>query len=145
MNESRTVQEIQLSERCAATKVLHIEDDPCVAKSIARALRLAGVEVVSAATREEAINHVEVHGFRPDVIITDLHLGGGLTSKMVVAELAVRLKSNPPTILLSGSAGQWHPSDMPIADRVLSKPADIVALLRAISDLHGMKSARPGP
>ena len=127
----------------AAIRVLHIEDDPSVAKSIARALRLAGVEVASAATPKEAIDHVEVRGLRPDVIVTDFHLAGGLTSEMVVAELAVRLKFKAPTILLTGSSGLRH--TMPFANRVLSKPVDVVALLRAITDLHGQAACLPRP
>jgi CheY-like chemotaxis protein len=130
--------DMQLKNRRAAIKVLHIEDDPAVARSVARVLNLAGMEVANAATREEAIDQVEVCGFFPDVLLTDFHLGEGLTSEMVVAELAVRLKFKPPTILLSGSAG-YHPGSLRFADRVLSKPVDTAALLRAISDLHGMK------
>lgn len=145
MTKTRTDPQRQLGNVRAAIRVLHIEDDPSVAKSIARALRLAGVEVASAATRKEAIDHVEVRGLRPDVIVTDFHLGGGLTSEMVVAELAVRLNFKPPTILLTGSSGLRHP--MPFANRVLSKPVDVVALLRAIIDLHGraVMLTAPGP
>lgn len=140
MTKSGTDSQKQFGKRRAAIKVLHIEDDTSVAKSIARALRCAGVEVASAATREEAIEHVEVHGLCPDVILADFNLGGGLTSEMVVAELAVRLKCKPPTILLSGSVASLnHPGTMRFVDRVLSKPVDIAALLRAITDLHAMK------
>lgn len=45
-----------------AFKVLHIEDDPGVARSMAMLLRLQGYEVFSAATRDEAMHHVEVLG-----------------------------------------------------------------------------------
>jgi len=133
MTISRTDSEIQFGNFRAAIKVLYIEDDPSLAESMARALRLAGMEVASAATREEAIEHVEVHGLRPDVILTDFHLGKGLTSETVVAELAVRLHFKPPTILLTGSGVL---GTRRFADRVLSKPVHIVALLRAIDDLH---------
>lgn len=65
MTKTRMDPERQLGNVRAAIRVLHIEDDPSVAKSIARALRFAGVEVASAATREEAIDHVEVRGLVP--------------------------------------------------------------------------------
>lgn len=54
---------------------------------------------------------------------------------MVVAELAVRLNFKPPTILLTGSSGLRH--TMPFANLAFSKPVDVVALLRAITDLRG--------
>src|SRR5258708_2526723 len=65
-----------------AIKVLHIEDDPSVLRAIARALSLRGYEVFSAATRGEALRHLEVRGFRPDIILTDYVLGEGFTGDM---------------------------------------------------------------
>jgi CheY-like chemotaxis protein len=79
-------------------KVLHIEDDPSVARSMARLLRLQGYEVTSAATRDEAMQQVELHGLRPDLILTDSQLGMGLTGDELVAAIAVQLQFKPPTI-----------------------------------------------
>ena len=62
-----------------AIKVLHIEDDPSVARSMARVLRLEGCEVASAATRDEAMQQLERHGLRPDLILTDSQLRVGFT------------------------------------------------------------------
>ena len=52
-------------------KVLHIEDDPGVARSMAMLLRLEGYEVFSVATRDEAMQQVEVHALRPHLILSD--------------------------------------------------------------------------
>lgn len=128
--------EIPLRNRSRPIKVLHIEDDPAVSKSVARVLRLSGLEVTSATTREEAIEQVAVHGLRPDVILTDFHLGKGTTSESLVAELAARLNWKPPTILLTGSQALSPPGALGFADRVLSKPVDIPDLLRDITELH---------
>jgi CheY-like chemotaxis protein len=118
-----------------AIKVLHIEDDLSVARSIARALRARGCEVASAATRDEAMQHLEVHGFRPDVILTDYQLEMGVTGDVIVAEIAARLQFRPPTIMLTGVASQQVAGVKSFADRTLAKPVDINALLCEIESL----------
>ena len=118
-----------------AIKVLHIEDDPSLARCIARVLRASGFEVASAATRDEAIQHLGVHGFRPDVILTDYQLEMGVTGDAVVAEIASRLQFRPPTIMLTGMAGQQVAGVKSFADRTLAKPVDIDLLLREIENL----------
>jgi CheY-like chemotaxis protein len=126
---------IPAPQREGAIKVLHIEDDPSVALCIARLLRAGGYEVASAATREEAMQHLEVHGFRPDVILTDYQLEFGVTGDVIVAEIAARLQFKPPTIMLTGIASQQVKSAKSFADRVLAKPVDISVLLREIESL----------
>lgn len=116
-------------------KVLHIEDDLSVARSVARALRLGGHEVVSVATRDEALQQLEVHGLRPDVILTDFQLGVGITGDMIVAEIAARLRFKPPTIMLTGISDPHVKNGTACADRIIAKPVDVTALLREIDDL----------
>jgi PAS domain S-box-containing protein len=118
-------------------KVLHIEDDPSVARSMARVLRLEGYEVASAATRNEALQHLEVHGLRPDLILTDSQLRNGFTSDQIVAEIAARLLFKPPTIMLTGAGNQHVSQCRSFADRILAKPVDIKVLLREIECLVG--------
>ena len=127
---------LNLARRLGRTiKVLHIEDDPGVARSIARALRANGCEVASAAACHEALQHLDVNGFRPDVIVTDYQLEMGVTGDVVVAEIAARLKFKPPTIMLTGIVSQQVPGAPSFADRTLAKPVDIDALLREIESL----------
>jgi CheY-like chemotaxis protein len=116
--------------------VLHIEDDPSVARSTARLLRLAGYEVISAATRDEVMRYVEVQGLRPDLILTDFHLRTG-TSDDIVLELVARLQFKPPTIVLTGVPGQRPEKAKSIADRTLIKPVDFDVLLHEIESLLG--------
>jgi len=128
------VREIFLARK--PLKVLHIEDDPSVARSIGRALRLKGYEVVSAASRDEAIERITVRGFRPDLILTDFDLGQRCcTGDIVVAEIAARLCFKPHTILLTGTSGALAHRAHAFADRILIKPVDMDALLRAIKGL----------
>jgi PAS domain S-box-containing protein len=122
--------------RLRRAKVLHIEDDPGVAKSMALLLRLEGYEVVGAASREEALLHVEVHGMRPDLILSDFQLPMGFTGVEIVAEIAAILKERPPTIMLTGDIADDHvDAARAIADCILSKPVDINLLLREIETL----------
>jgi PAS domain S-box-containing protein len=131
---------IPASQAGGAIKVLHIEDDPSVARSMARVLRLEGYEVASAATRDEAMQHLEVHGLRPDLILTDSQLRMGCTSDQIVAEIAARLQFKPPTIMLTGAANQHVRQARSFADRILAKPVDIKVLLREIECLVGTRS-----
>jgi two-component system, sensor histidine kinase len=120
--------------RLGGIKVLHIEDDLSVARSIARALRARGCEVASAATRDEAMQHL-ARGFRPDLILTDYQLELGVTGDIVVAEIAARLQFRPPTIMLTGIASQQVAGASSFADRTLAKPVDLNALLCEIESL----------
>ena len=118
------------------TTVLHIEDDPGVAKSMALLLRLEGYDVVSAASRDEAVEHVQDHGLRPDLILCDYQLPLGFTGDKIVAELAALLKLKPPTILLPGDVAHRHlESAKAMADRILPKPVEINLLLREMAAL----------
>jgi two-component system CheB/CheR fusion protein len=122
--------------RLRRIKVLHIEDDPGVARSMALLLRLEGYEVVGAASRDEALQHVEVHGVRPDLILSDFQLPMGYTGVEIVAEIAALLNGKPPTIMLTGDIADGHvESARAIADRILTKPVDINVLLREIETL----------
>ncbi len=123
-----------------AIKVLHIEDDPGVARSMAMLLRLEGYEVFSAATRDEALQHVEIHGLRPDLIMSDFQLPMGFRGDEIVAEIAARLGFKPPTIMLTGDTAHKHVERAKlIVDRILPKPVDVNLLLREIEALLGTR------
>jgi two-component system CheB/CheR fusion protein len=116
--------------------VLHIEDDPGVAHSMALLLRLEGYHVVGAASRDEALQHIEVHGLRPDLILCDFQLPMGFTGDEIVAEIAAKLDRKPPTIMLTGDIAERHLQQAKqIADRILSKPIDIALLLTEMEAL----------
>jgi two-component system CheB/CheR fusion protein len=117
-------------------KVLHIEDDPGVARSMAMLLRLEGYDVISAGSRDEALQQIEVHGLRPDLILCDYQLPMGITGDEIVAEIAARLQFRPPTIMLTGDIADKHiEKSKLIADRILPKPVDVMVLLHEIEDL----------
>ncbi len=117
-------------------QLLHIEDDPGVARSMAMLLRLEGYDVVGAASRDEALQHIEVHGLRPHLILCDYQLPLGITGDEIIAEIAVLLDRKTPTIMLTGDISKNHVARaLKIADRILPKPVDINLLLREIEIL----------
>jgi two-component system CheB/CheR fusion protein len=117
-------------------KVLHIEDDPGISRSMEMLLRLEGYEVTKAASRDEALQQIEVHGLRPDLILCDFQLPMGFTGDEIVADIATRLQFKPPTIMLTGDIADAHVRKAKlIADRILPKPVDINLLLREIEIL----------
>ncbi len=120
--------------------ILHIEDEPSVAKSMAMLLRLEGYEVVCAASRDEALQHIQVHGVRPDLILSDFQLPMGFSGDEVVAEIAGLLNVRTPTIILTGDIAQKHLEKAKLfADRVLPKPVDIGLLLGEINTLMSLR------
>jgi CheY-like chemotaxis protein len=121
--------------RYGAIKLLYIEDNPSVARSMARLLRLYGYDVVNAATRDEAMQHVEVRGLHPDLILTDFELPNGFTGDKIVDEIAARLRYRPPTIVLTSGTGELHGKVKLDVDRILAKPVDIELLVREIEFL----------
>jgi CheY-like chemotaxis protein len=102
---------------------------------------LRGYEVVSAVSRDEAIERITVRGFRPDLILTDFDLGlGCCTGDLIVAEIAAHLGFKPRTILLTGASGARADRAQTFADRILIKPVDMDALVRAMEDALCMPS-----
>jgi PAS domain S-box-containing protein len=117
-------------------QLLHIEDDPGVARSMAMLLRLEGYDVVGAASRDEALQHIKIHGLRPDLILCDYQLPLGFTGDEIVAEIAALLHHKPPTIMLTGDISDKHIARiLKIADRILPKPVDVNLLLRELEIL----------
>ena len=127
---------------CAgAIKVLHIEDDPGILRSMAILLRLEGYEVTGAASRDEALRRIEVEALRPDLILCDYQLPLGYTGDEIVAEIAAHLRFKPPTIMLTGDIAEAHVKKaLLVADRILPKPVDITLLLR---DIEALLDKRP--
>ena len=121
-----------------AIKVLHIEDDPSVARSVARLLRLHGYEVMSAASGDRAIQLVE-EGLIPDLILTDYHLPSGLAGDQVITEIETRLGFKPPTLMLAGIRGACIEKMNSVADRIFAKPADMDVVLQEMARLLGTR------
>jgi two-component system CheB/CheR fusion protein len=121
----------------SGAKVLHIEDDPGVARSMAMLLSLEGYDIVSAASRDEALQRISIEGLRPDLILCDYQLPLGITGDEIVAEIAALLHAKPPTIMLTGDISDEHIARAKrIADRILPKPVNVNLLLREMESLR---------
>lgn len=119
-----------------AKRILHIEDDPAVARSMAMLLSLEGYEVAGAASRDEALQQIGERGFRPDLILCDFQFPQGVTGDAIVSEIAARLKFRPPTILLTGDIANKHIKRAGlVADRIFAKPVNINTLLQECETL----------
>lgn len=84
------------------SKILIVEDEPANARMMARMLRMRGFDVVTAADGSTGIEMAD--GERPDLIIMDLILEGGMSG----SEATRIIKSAPatqgiPVIVLSAS------------------------------------------
>ena len=103
--------------------VLHIEDDPGIARSMAMLLSLEGYEIVGAATRDEALQQINERGVRPDLILCDFNLPMGFTGDEIVSEITLSLGYKPPTIMLTGDIADQHVKlARRVAERILPKP-----------------------
>ena len=120
-------------------KVLHVEDDPSVARAVARVLRIKGYEVTSAASGAEAVQVVE-NGLVPDVILTDYHLPFEMTGDQVLAEITTRLGFTPPTIMLASVQYPHVEKVKSVAYRVFEKPADMLLVVHEIQHLVSAQS-----
>jgi PAS domain S-box-containing protein len=124
--------------RAAGVTVLHIEDDPGIARSMAMLLTLEGYKMVAAATRDEALQQINERGVRPDLILCDFNLPMGFTGDEIVSEITLALGYKPPTIMLTGDIADQHVKKARrVAERILPKPVDIALLLRDMTELLG--------
>jgi signal transduction histidine kinase/DNA-binding response OmpR family regulator len=120
----------------APLTLLHIEDDPAIARLMSELLSSEGYRVVSVGSREEALLRVDAEHLKPDLIVTDYHLPAEATGDAVVAEIAKRLGKRPPAILLTGDiTADLRARAERVVDCVLSKPVEIDVLLRELAEL----------
>jgi len=83
-------------------KILVIEDDPEVRDLLVLLLRGEGHRVAIATEAAGALDFIARGGLRPDVILTDYNLPGGMSGLEVVAKIRERLHHQLPAIVLTG-------------------------------------------
>jgi two-component system, chemotaxis family, CheB/CheR fusion protein len=82
--------------------ILIVEDDPAVRDSLDFLLRTDGQRTATAASGEEAIQLAVRDALRPDVVVVDYNLPGGLTGLQVLTRLRDVLGHSVPAIVLTG-------------------------------------------
>lgn len=117
-------------------RILLLEDNDAVRAATELFLTLEGYETLSAGSVAEAEEMLA--DIQPgDLLISDYHLGAGLTGVDVLQQLRIQQKRDVPAILLSGdlqSMMRVVKTSLPRC-RFLSKPVDTNALLTAIAEL----------
>jgi CheY-like chemotaxis protein len=100
-------------------RVLVVDDDPVMRELLMALLSLEGHHVQLAESGAEALQAIAA-GPPPDVVLTDLHMPGGLEGRGLAEQLAAA-RSGP--MLLIGMSGN-HPaqSDIELFDAFLNKP-----------------------
>ncbi len=81
-------------------KILVVDDEPLILKTIGRALEKVGYDVTTTANSSEFLKALKEGG--ADVLVVDLHLGGHDTTALINDALAISPSSK--ILIVSGSA-----------------------------------------
>jgi PAS domain S-box-containing protein len=124
-----------LARNTQSSKVLVTEDEPSVLQATRLLLELEGYQVVSASSRDEALQCGRDH---PDIdlLISDYHLKEDQTGLNVIAAVREQLARNIPAILVTGdtsTAIRKISGDRQL--RLASKPIDAEELLTLMDEL----------
>lgn len=118
------------------SRIVLLEDNDAVRRATELFLTLEGHEVQSAASVADAEPLLRSMA-RGDVLITDYHLGQGITGLGVLEQLRIKNDWCIPAIVLSGDLQSMMRGvkSPPPNTRFLSKPVDARALTQAIDEL----------
>lgn len=113
--------------------VLVVEDDVLIRLSVADALRSAGLDVIEAATGDEALT-VLASSATVDLVFTDIQMPGS-TDGLALAQIARQMRPSLKIIVTSGNAPA-RPSPG-LADVFFGKPYAFDRLVERIKGLLG--------
>ena len=112
--------------------MLHVEDDEMLAAGVARLLRAAGFEALTATDAGSALERI-AHGVAPDVLIMDVNLPGEMDGADVAQEICHSLGHVVPTIFLSGQLSNVGLPWLPGAPLLFAaKPIDAEVLVKVV-------------
>jgi signal transduction histidine kinase/CheY-like chemotaxis protein len=126
----------QSSAGGGAFQILLVEDEPGVRNAMRMLLKIEGYRVTTAASAEEAVEHLRAADADFDLIVTDYHLEGGKTGTQVIAAARELLGDDLKAILVTGdtsSAVRELIVDTNL--RITSKPInsdELLALVRSL-------------
>ncbi len=124
-----TVPPTQLQPGQVRARVLVVDDDLPLLETMAEALKLASLEVDTAATGEDALGLLNIRTY--DLVITDLSMPGLDGAR--VAEAAKSLHPDLPVIFLTGWGEQVQPHEARHCDVILSKPVALNELTDVVN------------
>lgn len=116
--------------RTPSCAIVLIEDDPDVLDLLSRLLTGAGHSVIAAKDGPSALMMSAQAAIRPEIVLTDYNLPGGMTGLEVLSALRARLNEQIPGIVLTGDISKDVLTEIEQFEcTVLSKPV-------APSELH---------
>ena len=115
--------------------ILVVEDDPDLRELLRQLLQDEGHRVELASTGQGAVDKVADGSFRPDLVVADYNLPGGMTGLQVAARLREGLPDTP-VIILTGDISTGTLQDVTRHGLIqLTKPVKPSDLLKTIGDL----------
>jgi two-component system CheB/CheR fusion protein len=119
-------------------RILIVEDDPELRDLLDLLLREQGHETLSAEDGPSALALVAAGAIRPDLVLTDFNLPGGLDGLALAEELRRSEHRELPAIVLTGDISTLAMRRISQQDVLhLAKPVTVDRLNRALSDLLG--------
>jgi DNA-binding response OmpR family regulator len=114
-------------------KILLVDDDEALRRTLGQILELEGYEVTTAADVPEALKYISSNVY--DVLLSDLHMPGAGDGLTVVSAMR---HSNPHAVtMILSSFPQMDAASRAIlqqADQILVKPMEVAALMVAIKE-----------
>ena len=126
--------------------ILVVEDDPDVGDLLGLLLEDAGHQVARAADGAAALELMRRGAVRPDLIVADYNLPGGMDGVQLTAVLRQELRRQIPVIILTGDISIGTVRDVARAECVqLYKPVKVRQLTQAIQRLLPAMPISPEP
>ncbi|MBD1553893.1 response regulator [Pseudomonas sp. C2L12B] len=125
----------------AQRRVLVVEDEPIIRDFVCEVLGLEGFETEACESADQALDCLEDHAERFQLLITDVRMPG---SSMDGAELTDRVLVQWPMIPVIIMSGHGMPETARIADQVefLPKPWTMGQLINSVEKLTAAEPAR---
>jgi len=103
--------------------ILVIEDDPTLRETFQLTLLSEGYRTAAAANGRAALALVDRNGFRPDLVISDFVLPGGMNGAQAAAAVRAALGKQVPVVYLTGDIRSASLRDIDLTRSVrLTKP-----------------------
>lgn len=130
-----------LNPREGSKKILIVDDDAVIVKTLSITLKSAGYQVVTAADGGEAI--IQMREEHPDLVIVDVYIAADPTGwdGFQVARWVHSVNRKAPVVVISGTNDpQFEAQTLAVgAQGFLTKPLDKVVLLIMVASLISKK------
>ena len=116
--------------------ILIVDDDPEILDLLDLILTDEGYNTVTAKDAASALDAVATRNIRPDLLLADYNLPGGLDGLQLAVLLRGRAAWQIPAIILTGDISTGTLRDIALHNCVqLSKPVKLAALSKIVEDL----------